>query len=423
MLSLTDVGILYAREMRAALRERSIVVNSILIPIVLYPFLMWAMLTGVTLVQGQTEGFVSRVVVRTNGLAAEALARELRRAARFTIVAPPGEDATTAVRRGTVDAVVELHPGAGSASLVEGSLAARITFNGSRERSRTAKDRLEQVLQARHELNLARAAAAFGVTPGDWQRFSLRTRNVASGEEMGAFLLGLMLPLFFVIMVAVGCFYPAVDATAGERERNTWETTLSLATARIHVVAAKYLVVTTFGFLAGIANLTAMTLSLGAILKPALSAADGDLSLRIPFGALPILGGAALLLAAFVAAGMLVLASFARTFKEGQAMITPFYLLTLLPAVFLAVPDIELTLPLALVPVVNVALLVRAAIAGTLQWVPGVVAVLASAAAIVLCLRLAALALRFEDVVLGTFRGSLGKLVTRRFFSQPRSAS
>lgn len=423
MLSLTDVGVLYAREMRAALRERSIVVNSILIPIVLYPLLMWAMLTGVTLVQGQTEGFVSRVVLRTNGATAQALGRELRRDARFTIVAAPGENATTAVRRGTVDAVVELDPGEGNAALVEGSLAARITFNGSRERSRTAKERLEAVLQERRQHALAHAAAALGVAQDDWQRFALRTCNVASGEEMGAFLLGLMLPLFFVIMVAVGCFYPAVDATAGERERNTWETTLSLATARIHVVAAKYLVVTTFGFLAGIANLTAMTLSLGAILRPALGAAGGDLSLRIPFGALPILGGAALLLAAFVAAGMLLLASFARTFKEGQAMITPFYLLTLLPAVFLAVPDIELTLPLALVPVVNVALLVRAAIAGTLQWVPGVVAVLASAAAIVLCLRLAALALRFEDVVLGTFRGSLGKLVKQRFFPRPRSAS
>ncbi len=39
-------------------------------------------------------------------------------------------------------------------------------------------------------------------------------------------ILGLIAPLYFVIMVAVGCLYPAVDTTAGEHERGTWETTL-----------------------------------------------------------------------------------------------------------------------------------------------------------------------------------------------------
>ncbi len=422
MRSLAHVGILYGREMRAALRERSIVVNSILIPITLYPFMMWAMVTGLTLVQGQTEGFVSRVAVITRGDAADGVVRELRRDERFEILPPGRDDPQAAARRGEIDAVLELGPGVGDAALVAGSLSARVTFNGSRERSRTARERLDEVLRAQHEQALSRLAADRGVEGTIWHRFSVLTRNLATGEEMGAFLLGLMLPLFFLVMVAVGCFYPAVDATAGERERNTWETTMSLATPRIHVVAAKYLVVASFGFLAGIANLTAMTLSMGAILKPLLGPEDAGLALSIPLGALPVLAGAALLLAAFVAAGMLLFASFARTFKEGQAMITPFYMLILLPAVFLAVPGIELSLPLALIPVVNVALLIREAIAGTLQWQPAVVSALSSAAAIALCVRVGALALRFEDVVIGSYGGSLGRLVKQRFLQRGRSA-
>src|SRR5204863_4037251 len=58
-----QVRILYLREMRAALREKTIILNSILIPIFLYPFLMWAAFTGLTLVMGQSERFVSRIVV------------------------------------------------------------------------------------------------------------------------------------------------------------------------------------------------------------------------------------------------------------------------------------------------------------------------------------------------------------------------
>src|SRR2546429_9467435 len=59
-----QVSILYQREMRAALRERTIVVNSILIPIFLYPLLLWVAFTLMTYVLGQSEGVRSRVVIR-----------------------------------------------------------------------------------------------------------------------------------------------------------------------------------------------------------------------------------------------------------------------------------------------------------------------------------------------------------------------
>lgn len=414
MLPLAEIRLLFVREMRAALREKNIVINSVLIPILLYPFMMWAVVTGFALVQGQTEGFLSRLVVTAEGEAAEAVVRELRRQPSLAILSPAPADPLQALRIGKVDAVLELTPGTGEAASLPGTLSANVHINGSRERSRAAQERLRQLLQRYEVKVLEEKAKELGVGEQQWQRFTLLERNVASGKEMGAFLLGLMLPLFFVIMVAVGCFYPAVDATAGERERHTWETTLSLGTSRLSVVAAKYLVVTTFGFLAGALNLAAMTVSLGAIVKPLLGPEGADLSLTISLTALPVAAAAALLLAAFVAAGMLLLASFARTFKEGQAMITPFYMLTLLPAVFLSVPGLELTVPLALIPVVNVALLLREAIGGTLQWGPAVLATLASMATVWGAIRLATVVLRFEDVVLGSYSGSLGRLLKER---------
>ncbi len=414
MLPLAEVRLLYLREMRAALREKNIVINSIVIPILLYPFMMWAMVTGFTLVQGQTEGFVSRLVVTAEGETAQAVVRELRRQPRLAILTPAPADPLEALRAGEVDALLELAPGRGEAAAVPGSLSATLHVNGSRERSRAAQERLRQLLHRCKAKVLEERARELGVEEPRWLNFTLLQRNLASGREMGAFLLGLMLPLFFIIMVAVGCFYPAVDATAGERERGSWETTLSLGTSRLAVMAAKYLVVTTFGFLAGGLNLAAMGVSLGAILKPLLGPEDADLALTLSLSAAPVAAAAALLLAAFVAAGMLLLASFARTFKEGQAMITPFYMLTLLPAVFLSVPGLELTYPLALVPVVNVALLLRGAIGGTLGWGPALVATLASLATVWGAIRLATLVLRFEDVVLGSYGGSLGRLVRQR---------
>ena len=44
MIRWREIATLYSWEIRSALRERTIVVNSILIPIFLYPFMLWAAL-------------------------------------------------------------------------------------------------------------------------------------------------------------------------------------------------------------------------------------------------------------------------------------------------------------------------------------------------------------------------------------------
>ena len=95
-------------------------------------------------------------------------------------------------------------------------------------------------------------------------------------------------------------------------------------------------------------------------------------------------------------------------------MVTPFYMLILLPVVFLQVPGLTLSLPLACLPVVNVTLLIRESISGTFHWLPIGVTVLVSLVIIGVCIRLAAFILQFEDVVTGSYNGSFGKFVKDR---------
>ena len=231
---------------------------------------------------------------------------------------------------------------------------------------------------------------------------------------MGAFLLGLIAPVLFVVMVAVGCFYPAVDCIAGERERNTWETLMSTSASRLSVVTAKYLYVASMGGLAGILNLLAIMATLRPVFAPLMARTGQTFDCAIAPGALPVAAVAALLLAGFVAAGMMIFASFARTFKEGQAMITPVYMLTIVPIVFLQVPGIQFTLPLACVPIANVTMMVREALSGVFHWPQIALAVASSLLVIALCLRLATFLLQFEDVVLGSFNGSINKFIRQR---------
>ena len=86
----------------------------------------------------------------------------------------------------------------------------------------------------------------------------------------------------------------------------------------------------------------AMMFSMSTILAP-LSGGLGSLSFRIPLQAIPVIGIGVVLMALFVAAGMMILASFARNFKEGQSMVSPFYLIIILPVMFLQAPGTEFT--------------------------------------------------------------------------------
>jgi sodium transport system permease protein len=415
-LNWRDVGVLYAREMRAALREKAIVLNSLLIPIVLYPLVLWATFSGITFVMGQTEGFICRVAVSGWPAAHPKLRLTLEHDEKLELTEPAStERAKQQIKTGGLDALLEFLPAGGAKAALPGNFEARITYDRSRERSDEAQKRLSGTVERYRQEWLKREARKRGIDAASWQGFVISEHNVASKRQMGAFILGLIAPVIFVVMVAIGCFYPAVDCTAGERERNTWETLMSTSASRLSVVTAKYLYVASLGGLAGILNLLAIAATLRPVFAPLMARTGQVFDCTIAPGALPVAAVAGLLLAGFIAAGMMIFAAFARNFKEGQAMITPFYMLTIVPIVFLQVPGIKFTLPLACVPIVNVTMMVREALSGVFHWPQMVVAVASSLLVIALCLRLATFLLQFEDVVLGSFNGNLHKFIQQRF--------
>jgi sodium transport system permease protein len=421
-----QVGLLYARELRAALRERNIVINSLLIPLLLYPFLLWIAFTGITFVQGQTERQPSRVLVQQWPTGHRELQRGFEGVDSIQLLEPDAaiaRDPEQSLTEGSLDVWVEFLPVEGKAEAVAGNFQAQINFNESKERSLMARDRVRQVIDGYREEWLEREAAVLGLDPARWQVFTVVSENVASGRQLGGFILGLMLPMFFVIAVAMGCFYPAVDATAGERERSTWETLMSTGANRLSIATAKYLYVASLGCLAGLLNLTALAVTMKPIFGPLLEPRGEALAFTLLLPAVPVIAWGAILLAGFIAAGMLLFAVFARTFKEGQSMITPFFMAIVLPVLFLQAPGLEFTPALACVPVVNVVLMIRAALTGSFPWLPIVIASLVSVLLIAICVRLGALILEFEEILLGShggFRAFFHRRVLRRAATNAR---
>jgi sodium transport system permease protein len=186
------------------------------------------------------------------------------------------------------------------------------------------------------------------------------------------------------------------------------------------VLAGKYLYVATLGALAGVLNVAAIVVSIGPAMRSLTAGADHPITFAIPVASIPIVVLGAILMALFIGAAMMIAAAFARTFKEGQTMVSPFYFLIMLPLMFLQSPDLEFTTPLAFVPVVNLALMFRDAIVGEYRWLLIAITIAVEVVTILACLAFARTILRFEDVLMGSFNGSVFKFVKSRLLGSSR---
>ena len=146
----------------------------------------------------------------------------------------------------------------GAARLAPASGAgASLFYDSTGSRSRLAKTRVESAPASRSRRACAQQAArptARAVGPRAVRASRSRATSRRS-RRCGAYLLSFILPMLLVVMTVMGAFFPAVDLTAGERERQTAETTLLLPVPRAAVHLGKILAVCVAAVLATALNL------------------------------------------------------------------------------------------------------------------------------------------------------------------------
>jgi sodium transport system permease protein len=176
---------------------------------------------------------------------------------------------------------------------------------------------------------------------------ALPVEEITDGLSLAA-----LIPLILILMTITGAVYPAIDLTAGERERGTLEILVAAPVPRMSLLFAKYVSVVAVAVLTGLVNLVTMLVTLRLSELDQLFQGLTTLVVVQMFGLL-------LLFAAFFSAVLLSLASFARSFKEAQAYLIPLMLVSLAPGLIGMLPGIKLEGLLTVAPLVNVVLLGR----------------------------------------------------------------
>jgi sodium transport system permease protein len=267
----------------------------------------------------------------------------------------PGAGEDTLARR-DADAVLVVPPDF-AAKLARGERAAvRVLGRDGEENSKLAVARLTGVLRAWAE-KVKEARFARAGLPADFDLpIDVRDPQSEKPADKRAFdeirdLLVKMIPFLLLMWMLTGSIYPAVDVTAGEKERGTMETLLISPAGRAEIVWGKFLAVTGMGFGTAVWNVLLMVAAVAVV--QAIPPHPEVVSL--PGLAACVL--AALPLAALVAAGTLALGVFARSTKEGNYYMVPVFLLVLPLAYWSMSPGKELDGVTSWVPVANALLL------------------------------------------------------------------
>ena len=364
-----------ARELRSAVRDRQTLIYAVVMPLALYPVLFWVLLQGLTVIRGREDRTLVQVGIaraETETDAGAELVRWLEDSEGGPVrVVPLGVDAgepRALLAEGRVDAV--LVPGAGARPGVPTGTPSRrpavaadrappeLMYDGSRPRSELARRRVAERFSARAEDLRTAALRSAGFEPERLTPFELEALELSSDTGRGGFLLSYLLPMMLVLMAVMGAFIPAVDATAGEKERGTLETSLLAPAPRLGLHLGVLLAVATTSLVATLLNLAGMALAAKHLFSMLPGAADAGFA--IPLGTLAALLPFALLFVLFASAVLTAAASTADTFKQGQALLGSVQLVFLVPAMVGVLPGMHLTPALALVPVLQVVLAIKA---------------------------------------------------------------
>src|SRR5690606_21378622 len=190
-----------------------------------------------------------------------------------------------------------------------------------------------------------------------------------------------IIPYFFLLLAFTGAMYPAMDLTAGEKERGTMETLLCSPVARVDLVLGKFLMILTASLATVACSLLSMALTVsagGAIVAGRISGSDTEAARQTAekiaslttLGAwgLVAVGGLGLPMVVLVAATVFTVSRFAKSFKEAQSYVSPLIIVIIMPAAVGMLPGVELNARLALIPILNVSLASKELVSGVWHW-------------------------------------------------------
>ena len=192
--------------------------------------------------------------------------------------------------------------------------------------------------------------------------YTVETKDVSEKDAYTQMMLG-MVPTFILMTATLTAVFAAIDMTAGEKERGTLETLLTFPLKNGDIIGGKFIATTictvvssVVGFLSMYGVLFYLSKNLDSFKGMELLTTQSILLAIIMF----------IVFAMLISSIAMVIASKAKSFKEAQNSTQPLAFVSIIP-MFLSMMGTKLDSTLALIPFVNVNLLLSDIISNTVN--------------------------------------------------------
>jgi sodium transport system permease protein len=367
-MSLRNIGIVYRKELTEAARDRRTLISSILIPLFLFPVLTFGIGYAFVEVAGEAAREPSKIMI-LGGEDSPDVVQELRKARNLRVV-PRSADYVDQISDKKIRAAVDIPPGFQAAVARGDHPDVKIYIFKDDLKSMHGAIRIEKLFMEYRDTIVRGRLASDQLPESLMKPFDIEQQNVVSDEKVAGESYGGLITYLVILMSMTGAMYPAMDLTAGEKERGTMETILSSPIDRTHLVLGKFFVVLTASLATAMLSALSMGGSFSILSRLAKDQSIGEgfpMLIMHPKTVIAVFV-MALPVAVLFSAVLMTISLFAKTFKEAQSYLTPMTFVVIVPAIAAVLPGIELTSKLALIPILNVSLLCKELVTGTYHW-------------------------------------------------------
>ncbi len=355
-MNLHIVKTIFLKELKDTIRDSKTLVVMILLPIILYPLL--AIGGGQVLMQ-QGKKIQNNVIIISLNKTDNGLCDFLKQDKKIKIV--EHNDPLKYLKIGNINAYIKITDKFKQDIDKEKVSSVEVLFDQASIESLHARSEITNLLDDYSLKVIESRISKKGLNKNILIPFNSSFKNIAPKEKIGGFYLGNILPFIIIFMTILGAFYPAIDQTAGEKERGTLETLLTTPVKKYEIITGKFLTISLFAFITGLLNLASMTLSMTMLLG------SDKINFTIPWSAMGLIFLVLIPVTMFFVAIMMLVSSLANSFKDAQNYLTPVYLICGFPAMVTIVPGFNLNFKSSLIPVANVSLLIKDLLLGKFE--------------------------------------------------------
>ena len=231
-----------------------------------------------------------------------------------------------------------------------------------------SKKRIQAALDIYKEKIVAERLKQLNVDGQILEPINITNIDMATAKETLGKAVGGFIPYVLVMFIFLGAMYPAIDLGAGEKERGSLETLLSSPATKFEITMGKLLVVSLTGIVSGLVSVLGISSSLFFIDKIPVQIQETILELINPFMIFSIII-LMIPIAIFFASMLLSISFYARSFKEAQSLMGPLNMVIIVPLFLSLGPGMEMDHATALMPLINVGLLTKEILAGSVELI------------------------------------------------------